>query len=81
MLNADIYIAAGLTPGEILEMPRYINSIDGDMEFYGSPAFSKLYVHFAFTSCEMPPDIAKARTGEPDIWILEYLEENEWETV
>tara|TARA_B100000131_G_C17588618_1_gene398235 strand:- start:121 stop:342 length:222 start_codon:yes stop_codon:yes gene_type:complete len=72
MLN-EIYDAAGLTEKERSQMPSYI---EGEDEFYGSGAYDKLYEYFAFEACEMPYGIAKARTGDPDSWILEYLEEH-----
>jgi hypothetical protein len=67
----EIYEAAGLTEADRSRMPSYI---EGEDEFYGSEAYGKLYEYFAFESCEMPYGIAKARTGDPDYWILEYLE-------
>ena len=85
--NTEIYNAAGLTPAEISDMPRYIGSITGETDaatyadFYDSESYDKLYEYFAFESNEMPYGVAKARTGEPDIWILEYLENNRWENV
>ena len=50
--------------------------IDGDSDqFLGSTAFEKLFEYFCFGTAEMPYDIAKARTGDPDTWILDYLYE------
>ncbi len=66
-----IYEKAGLTLAEIMQMPSFIR---GDMDFYGSAAFDKLYDYFAFKTNEMPYGTATGDTGEPDIWILEYLE-------
>ncbi len=71
MVLTEIYNAAGLTEDDRSRMPSYI---EGEDEFYGSEAYGKLYEYFAFESCEMPYGIAKARTGDPDYWILEYLE-------
>ena len=71
MALTEIYNAAGLTKDDRSRMPSYI---EGEDEFYGSEAYGKLYEYFAFESCEMPYGIAKARTGDPDYWILEYLE-------
>jgi len=71
--NEDIYSAAGLTDSEIAKMPRYIAGID---DFYGTPAFAKLYNFFVFDASDiirMPYDVAKGRTGTPDDWILEVL--------
>ncbi len=78
MLNTEIYEAAGLTEHDRSFMPGYLAGID---EFYGSEAYGKLYEYFAFGVCEMPYGVAKARDGDPDIWILEYLEDNEWQDV
>ena len=71
MLN-EIYNRAGLTMQEIHKMPQYL---DWDDDFYSSLAYEKLFEYFAFETCEMPYGIAKARDGDPDVWILEYLEE------
>jgi len=70
LLN-EIYEAAGLTDADRSRMPSYI---EGEDEFYGSEAYGKLYEYFAFESCEMPYEAAKARSICPDEWILEYLE-------
>lgn len=71
MGNAEIYSNAGLTTVEISKMPLFIS---GEEEFYDSSAYEKLYEYFAFKSCEMPYGTAKARDGDPDEWILDYLE-------
>ena len=71
MKLAEIYISAGLTMQEINKMPQYM---DWDDDFYSSSAYEKLFEYFAFESCEMPYGTAKARDGDPDVWILEYLE-------
>ncbi len=71
MKLAEIYISAGLTMQEINKMPQYM---DWDDDFYSSSAYEKLFAYFAFESCEMPYGTAKARDGDPDVWILEYLE-------
>ena len=68
---SKVYEAAGLTAEEIKKMPEYIN---GTREFYGTPAFEKLFEHFAFDTAEMPYGVAKARTGDPDTWILDKME-------
>ncbi len=70
MLN-EIYSGAGLTIDESTLMPDFIA---GDLDFYGTTAYDKLYEYFC-NSGEMPYGIAKARTGDPDLWILERLEE------
>ena len=71
MTITEIYNAAGLTSDDRSRMPSYI---EGEDEFYGSEAYGKLYEYFAFESCEMPYGTAKARDGDPECWILEYLE-------
>jgi len=71
MTITEIYDAAGLTEDDRSRMTSYI---EGEDEFYGSEAFGKLYEYFAFESCEMPYEVAKARTECPDDWILEQLE-------
>mgnify|MGYP001161057636 FL=1 len=67
----EIYDAAGLTQDDRSRMPSYLEEED---EFYGSEAYGKLYEYFAFETGEMPYGTAKARTGDPDWWILEYLQ-------
>ncbi|MAE81793.1 MAG: hypothetical protein CMB80_03575 [Flammeovirgaceae bacterium] len=66
-----VYKHAGLTHKEVDTMPRFIAGVD---EFYASTAFEKLYKYFAFETQEMPYGIAKARTGDPDVWILQRLD-------
>ena len=68
----EIYNSAGLTVQEIGKMPQYL---DWDDEFYSSSAYEKLCEYFC-SSGEMPYGVAKARTGDPDIWILEELGAN-----
>ena len=60
---------AGLSKPEISQMLKWMKS-DDNFEFYDSPQFQKLMYYFAD---EMPYGVAKARDGEPDIWILDYL--------
>ena len=71
MKAQEIYEAAGLDAESIRMMPAYI---EGRVEFYDTPAFTKLYEYFAFETCEMPYGTAKARDGDPDSWILDTLE-------
>ena len=66
----SIFKEAGLTAQEIAKIPDYI---DGVLEFYGSPAYEKLYEYYAFEVCEMPYLVAKARTETPDEWIMDRL--------
>jgi hypothetical protein len=68
----EIYKAARLSEVDIGIMQLVL--ADEDVEFYNTSAFEKLFEYFAFETGQMPYGIAKARTGEPDIWIIEYLE-------
>ena len=68
---SEIYENAGLSQQEIEDMPHFLL---GEVDFCGSTAFEKLYTYFAFDICEMPYGIAKARDGDPDLWILEQLD-------
>ena len=71
MTLLEIYREAKLTQDEIGEMPEHIANGDA---FYDSSAYEKLFEHFAFDTGEMPYGTAKARDGDPDVWILERLE-------
>jgi hypothetical protein len=71
MIISEIYEAAKLTRVEIDNMPLYLSN---DFDFYGSSAYEKLYFHFTAETAEMPYGIAKAKTGDPDLWILEHIE-------
>ena len=65
--------AAGL---DGVEIAFVLAAIVGDEEddFYGSLAYNKLFDYFLDNQL-MPYGVAKCRTGEPDVFILEYLEE------
>ena len=63
--------AAGLTDREVQELLPHIAGQADD--FYDTPMYDKLYEYFAFVVCEMPYEVAKARTADPDTWILEHL--------
>ena len=67
----NILLDAGLDHEEI----KFTRAcIDGSSEeFLESTAFEKLFEYFCFGTAEMPYGVAKARTGEPDTWILDYL--------
>jgi hypothetical protein len=69
----EIYEKAGLTSEEIEQMPLHIEDYleDGSM-FIFTDVYEKLFNYFLDTG-EMPYGVAKARTGEPDTWILDYL--------
>ena len=69
----EICIAAGLLEPEIELTEFHVdNPADCPLPFYESTAYIKLFNHFCDTG-EMPLGVAKARTGEPDIWILDRL--------
>ena len=63
--------AAGLSDREVQQMLPYIAGTADD--FFDTPMYDKLYEYFAFTTGEMPYGAAKARTEDPDTWILEHL--------
>ena len=63
--------AAGLTDREVQELLPHIAGTADD--FYDTPMYDKLYEYFAFVTCEMPYGAAKARTEDPDTWILNHL--------
>ena len=67
----NLYEKAGLTPAEVALMSSYI---DGTVDFYDTEAYNKLYEYLAFEACLMPYGVAKARTGDPDEWILNHVE-------
>ena len=67
----EIYTKAKLTDTESGQMNAYI---DGDLDFYGTPAYEKLYEYFTFETGQMPYGTAKARDGDPDLWILDEIE-------
>ena len=68
-------MAARLTPVEASSLVRELKSGTAVDSFIGSPAYEKLFDYFAFETSEMPYGVAKARTGDPDLWILDKLEE------
>jgi len=70
-MKLEIYNEAGLTTDDVTKMPDYLT---GEIDFYGTSAYDKLYEYFAFETGEMPYGVAKARTGDPDLWILERLD-------
>ena len=68
----EIFKAARLTESDIGIVQLVLAS--EPIDFYATPAFEKLFEYFAFETGEMPYGTAKARDGEPDVWIVEYLE-------
>ena len=68
--------AAGLSKDEIAEMWPLIKSGDPDAQFMDTPMWDKLFDWFAFDGpIQMPYGCAKARTGCPDEWIIDYLQD------
>ena len=67
----DIYCGSNLLEEEIDLMESYIEE-DNDGCFIETRAFEKLFNYFC-ESGEMPYGVAKARTGDPDDWILNRL--------
>lgn len=66
-------LAAKLTQPEIISVRQFVEGAKDPYNFYGTPEFGKLFEYFTVDTMEMPYDIAKARTGDPDIWILDYF--------
>lgn len=50
-----------------------ISLICGDVDIFNDGYFDKLYAYY---SEDMPYGVAKARSGDPDEWILNRLEED-----
>ena len=55
------------------------SSVDMSLDYYDkfieSSSYWKLFEHYMF---EMPYGVAKARTGDPDLWILNKLREKQY---
>ena len=71
MTRNQTYKEAGLGVTEIALVETYIEDDDG--RFIETKAYEKLYDYFC-NGEEMPYGVAKCRTGEPDAWILDYLD-------
>lgn len=61
-----------MTVFDVVPRSVVIALICGDIDIFDSGYFDKLFHYYA---TEMPYDVAKARTGDPDQWILDRLEE------
>tara|TARA_Y100001963_G_scaffold80389_1_gene111546 strand:+ start:1937 stop:2167 length:231 start_codon:yes stop_codon:yes gene_type:complete len=72
MTWTQICAAAGLGVTEIALVESYID--DDDCRFIETKAYEKLFDYFCNTR-EMPYEVAKARTEEPDVWILNRIED------
>jgi hypothetical protein len=69
-----IYRSAKLDKFEIDMVESYIEE-DNDGCFIDTAAYEKLFDWFC-TSQEMPYGVAKCRTGEPDLWIIDRLRQD-----
>ncbi len=58
---------------DIIPRPTAIAMICGDTDIFDSGYYTKLFDYYVH---EMPYGVAKARTGDPDQWILDRLEED-----
>jgi hypothetical protein len=76
-LNAEKEMkAAGLTKDEIAQMWAFIKETADPFDFMETPMYEKLFDWFAFDGPTlMPYGTAKARDGDPDVWILDYLQD------
>ena len=72
MTLLQICSEAGLGVTETALVESYVEDDDG--RFIETSAYIKLYDYFC-NNGEMPYGVAKARTGDPDAWILDYLAE------
>ena len=69
----NVCLAAGLNEIEMATVDRHLTGKEHDNDdFIDTTAYEKLFDYFCFQGL-MPYHIAKARTGEPDVWILEQL--------
>lgn len=61
-----------ITPEELEELQGYVNGKLNPHDFLGSNVYEKLFSYY-LESGEMPYGVAKVRTGEPDVWILDRV--------
>jgi hypothetical protein len=73
MKNKEIFDIARLTPDEIDEVNKFLERGDELFEFIDTTAFEKLLLYFTTDTFEMPYSVAKAKTCEPDVWMLDRL--------
>jgi hypothetical protein len=59
-----------------IEEKQIINdAIDGLTDlFTHQELYEKLYNYYVFETAQMPYGTAKARDGDPDVWIMDQLE-------
>lgn len=72
-MNIQILLDKGLNEEDAAIILKNIKSKNS---IYGLPGYSDLFQYYC-NSGLMPYGIAKARTGDPDVWISEALEQ-EW---
>ncbi len=53
--------------------PKEWKAFQAGGDISGGPLFAELYEYFV-NHAEMPYGVMKARTGDPDVWISNYLE-------
>lgn len=73
----NVMKAAGLSKDEISQMWKYVKGDDFGDDFFDTPMYEKLFDWFAFdgpADDRMPYGTAKARDGDPDLWILDRLQ-------
>jgi len=70
----EVMREAGLETDEINFVSLILDNQIDSADFYGTPAYDKLFQLLAFDWGEMPYGTAKARDGMPDEWILDYLQ-------
>jgi len=63
-----------LTPEELIFVGLIVEGHIDSYDFLDSPAYDKL---FELYMNKMPYGTAKARTGDPDIWIINKLKNKE----
>lgn len=61
-----------ITPEELEELRSYVNGDVDPANFISSPVYEKMFEYY-MNSGEMPYGIAKARTGDPDQWIIDQV--------
>ena len=62
--------AASLTPDQAHQLDQVLS---GEVELINTEVYNTLYDYY-INNGEMPYGTAKARTGDPDFWIMEQLE-------
>jgi len=74
-LKREKPILARLTSKEKQTIKNILNgNEDYDLMLNHPDLYEKLYDYYVFETAEMPYGTAKARDGDPDIWILDKLD-------